>query len=159
MDGHLDFEASDEYLPDIVDKVLLLTRNELLFIDDNLSMLVEKDLGDSGLGTVRPLAHTAGLPAPIELLEKIGKGLLFVADPKNTGKEAHIPVSETDLYMLREVALSYAKVGTEHVGFNLKLKIYKQLFAKDYERDKIADTLLAQVDTSPKVIETEDKNL
>tara|TARA_Y100001951_G_scaffold104947_1_gene118763 strand:- start:1521 stop:2000 length:480 start_codon:yes stop_codon:yes gene_type:complete len=158
MDGHLDFEASDEYLPDIVDKVLLLTRNELLFIDDNLSMLVEKDLGDSGLGTVRPLAHTAGLPAPIELLEKIGKGLLFVADPKNTGKEAHIPVSDTDLYMLREVALSYAKVGTEHVGFNLKVKIYTQLFAKDYERDKIADTLLSQVDTSPKVLGPEDNN-
>ena len=72
MDGYFQFEASDDYLPDVVDKTLALTRNELLFIDDSLSMLVEKDLGDSGLGTVRPLAHTAGLPAPIELLEKIG---------------------------------------------------------------------------------------
>lgn len=158
MDGYLDYEASDDYLPDIADKVLLLTRNELLFIDDNLSMLVEKDLGDAGLGTVRPLAHTAGLPAPIELLEKIGKGILFISDPKNVGKEAHIPVSDTDLYMLREVALSYAKVGKEQVGFNLKIKIYGQLFAKDYERDKVADSLLSQVDTSPKVLGTEENN-
>ena len=84
MDYHFEFEASDEYLPDIQDKILELTRNELLYIDDNLSMLVEKDLGDSSLGTVRPLAHTAGLPAPVELLEKIGVGILFTTDPANT---------------------------------------------------------------------------
>ena len=152
MDGHFQFEASDEYLPDILYKTLSLTRNELLFIDDSLSMLVEKDLGDSGLGTVRPLAHTAGLPAPIELLEKIGKGILFTVDPKNNGLEAKIPVSDTDLYMLREVALSYMKFGKENVGFSIKIKIYEQLFAKDYERDQIADTLLSQVDTLPLLI-------
>ena len=155
MDGHFQFEASDEYLPDIVDKTLSLTRNELLFIDDSLSMLVEKDLGDSGLGTVRPLAHTAGLPAPIELLEKIGKGILFTVDPKNNGLEAKIPVSDTDLYMLREVALSYMKFGKENVGFSIKIKIYEQLFAKDYERDQIADTLLSQVDSTTKVLDND----
>ena len=130
MDGHLEFEASSEYLPDIVDKVLTLTRNELLYIDDSLSMLVKKDLGDASLGTVRPLAHTGGLPAPIELLEKIGLGLLFA----------------TDLYMLREIAYSYIKVGKEQVGYNLKRKIYTSLFQKSYERNKVADSLLAQID-------------
>ena len=146
MESHFQFEASDEYLPDIPDKTLLLTRNEALFIDDNLSMLVEKDLGDSSLGTVRPLSHTAGLPAPIELLEKIGLALLYTTDPKNQGKEAEIPVSDTDLYMLREVSVSYAKVGNEPVGYNLKRKIYTLLFSKSYERNKVADSLLAQVD-------------
>ena len=146
MDGHLEFEASDEYLPDIVDKILTLTRNELLYIDDSLSMLVEKDLGDTSLGTVRPLAHTGGLPAPIELLEKIGLGLLFATDPANKNDEAKIPVSDTDLYMLREIAYSYIKVGKEQVGYNLKRKIYTLLFQKSYERNKVAKSLLAQVD-------------
>ena len=146
MESHFQFEASDDYLPDIPDKTLLLTRNEALFIDDNLSMLVEKDLGDSSLGTVRPLSHTAGLPAPIELLEKIGLALLYTTDPKNQGKEAEIPVSDTDLYMLREVSVSYAKVGNEPVGYNLKRKIYTLLIRKSYERNKVADSLLAQVD-------------
>ena len=41
---------------------------------------------------------------------------------------------------------------------SLKVKIYTLLFAKDYERDKIADTLLSQVDTSPKVLGPEDNN-
>ena len=30
MDYHFEFEASDEYLPDIQDKILERTRNELL---------------------------------------------------------------------------------------------------------------------------------
>ena len=150
MDGHFQFEASDEYLPDIPDKVLLLTRNEALFIDDNLSMLVEKDLGDSGLGTVRPLAHSAGLPDPIEILEKIGLALLYTTDPKNNGKEADVAVSDTDLYMLREVAVSHARIGNEPVGYNLKRKIYTLLFSKSYERNKVADSLLAQVDIPTK---------
>ena len=94
MESHFQFEASDDYLPDIPDKTLLLTRNEALFIDDNLSMLVEKDLGDASLGTVRPLAHTAGLPAPIELLEKIGLAILHTTDSKNYGREAEVAVSD-----------------------------------------------------------------
>ena len=150
MESHFHFEASDEYLPDIPDKVLSLTRNEALFIDDNLSMLVEKDLGDSSLGTVRPLAHTAGLPAPIELLEKIGMALLYTMDSNNRVKEAEISVSDTDLYMLREIALSYVKVGEEQVGYNLKRKIYTLLFSKSYERNKVADSLLSQIDMTVK---------
>ena len=155
MDGYLEFEASGEYLPDIEDKVLQLTRNDILFIDDNLSMLVEKDLGDEALGTVRPLAHTGGLPAPIELLEKIGKALLYVSDPKNKGQQASVPVSDTDLFMLREISLSYAKVGKEAVGYNLKVKIYTLLFAKSYERDRIAENLIAQVDVTEKVLDND----
>ena len=158
MDYHFEFEASDEYLPDIQDKILELTRNELLYIDDNLSMLVEKDLGDSSLGTVRPLAHTAGLPAPVELLEKLGVGILFTTDPANTGKPAPIPVSDTDLYMLRELAISYIKVGTEPVGFNLKCKIAKLLFEKSYQQGKTADRLLSEVNMSKNTAGLDDSN-
>ena len=89
------------------------------------------------------------------MLEKIGKAILFTVDPKNKGLEAKVPVSDTDLYMLREVALSYMKFGNENVGFKIKVKIYEQLFAKDYARDQIADTLLSQVDTTTKVLDND----
>ena len=68
------------------------------------------------------------------------------ADPANAGKPAPISVSDTDLYMLRELSISYIKVGTEQVGFNLKCKIAKLLFEKSYQQGKTADRLLSEVD-------------
>ena len=47
------------------------------------------------------------------------------------------------------------KFGKENVGFSIKIKIYEQLFAKDYERDQIADTLLSQVETTTKVLDND----
>ena len=52
--------------------------------------------------------------------------------------------------MLREIALSYVKVGEEQVGYNLKRKIYTLLFSKSYERNKVADSLLSQIDMTVK---------
>ena len=71
MSEYFHFETEDDFIQDLPDKHLFLTRNEALFIDDNLSMLIEKDIGDDRLCTIRPLSHTAGLPATIDLLEKI----------------------------------------------------------------------------------------
>ena len=86
--------------------ILFLTKNEALFIDDNLSLMLEKD-PESGPGySVRPLAQTAGLPAPVDLLEKIGKAILFTTDLENEGEPAPVPVTEIDLYMLREISHS-----------------------------------------------------
>lgn len=125
---------------------MFLTRNEALFIDDSLSMLIERDPHDDRMGTVRPMAHTAGLPAPVDLLEKIGKAILFTTDPDNKGEPAEVSMSETDLYMLREITHSYIKIGEEAVGFNLKRKIYTLLYSTEYERDKTAKRLISQVD-------------
>ena len=55
-------------------------------------------------------------------------------------------MSETDLYMLREITHSYVKVGDEPVGFNLKRKIYHLLYGTEYERDKVANKLIAQIE-------------
>lgn len=138
---------TDEYLDEIENKTLFLSRREALFIDDSLSMLVEKEIGDESLTSIRPLQHNAGIPAPIDLLEKIGMAVLFTTDPQNMGKEAAIQVSDTDLFMLREIALSFVKVGPEQVGYNLKLKIYKLLLESRYRREEIARNLLSQVKT------------
>ena len=72
--------------------------------------------------------------------------ILYLTDDKNSGSEIIITVSDTDLYMLREISLSYIRVGTEPVGYNLKLKIYRLLLNSKYEREKIARTLLSQID-------------
>tara|TARA_Y100000310_G_scaffold34266_2_gene32437 strand:- start:2694 stop:3224 length:531 start_codon:yes stop_codon:yes gene_type:complete len=133
--------------------VMFLTRNEALFIDDSLSMIIEREPHEDRVGTVRPMAHTAGLPAPVNLLEKIGKAILFTTDPDNQGEPAEVSMSETDLYMLREITHSYIKIGEEAVGFNLKRKIYTLLYNTEYERDKIANRLIAQVDIPTTLLE------
>ena len=138
-------ELDPETLSNYEGKILSLTRNEALFIDDSLSMIIESQPGDERLTTVRPLSHSAGLPAPVDLLEKIGMAVLFTTDLDNEGEEADIPVSDTDLYMLREITHSYIKIGEEPAGYNLKRKVYALLY-ETYERDKIAKQLIAQVD-------------
>ena len=134
-DSQVENESPEELEPE---QTMYLTRNEALFIDDSLSMIIERDMGEERLGTVRPMAHTAGLPAPVDLLEKIGHAILFTTDPENYGQPAPVQMTDTDLYMLREITHSYVKIGEEPVGFNLKRKIYTLLYSKDYERDKVA---------------------
>ncbi len=156
MDGkEFDSFLEHEELSEEAEQVILLTRNEALFIDDSLSMLIEREPHDERMGTVRPMAHTAGLPAPVDLLEKIGKAILFTTDPENKGEPAEVAMSETDLYMLREITHSYIRIGEEAVGFNLKRKIYTLLYSTEYERDKTAKRLLSTVDIPTVPLEDE----
>ena len=146
VNGKSEYDSMGGDFQDLPEQIMLLTRNECLFIDDSLSMIIEREPGEERLGTVRPMAHTAGLPAPVDLLEKIGKAILFTTDPENTGQPAEVSVNETDLYMLREITHSYVKIGEEPVGFNLKRKIYTLLWGTEYTRDKVAKKIIAQVD-------------
>ena len=143
-DGLLDEEFIHEHDELVLE--LELTRNEALFIDDSLSMIIEREPSEDRMGTVRPMAHTAGLPSPVDLIEKIGKAVLYTTDSNNKGEPAKVSMSETDLYMLREITHSYVKVGDEPVGFNLKRKIYHLLYGTEYERDKVANKLIAQIE-------------
>ena len=155
MHGKSEFNDGED-IPDIVEMEMLLTRNECLFIDDSLSMIIEREPGEERLGTVRPMAHTAGLPAPVDLLEKIGKAILFTTDPENTGQPASVRMTETDLYMLREITHSYVKIGEEPVGFNLKRKIYTLLYGTEYSRDKVAQKIISQIDIPINALVDED---
>ena len=85
-------------------------------------------------------------------------GILFTTDPANTGKPAPISVSDTDLYMLRELSISYIKVGTESVWCNLKCKIAKLLFEKSYQQGKTADRLLSEVNMPKNTAGLDDAN-
>ena len=156
VNGKSDYDPMYEEFTGFPKLEILLTRNEALFIDDSLSMIIEKESGEERLGTVRPLSFTAGLPAPIDLLEKLGKAILFTTDPENNGELASMPVTETDLYMLREITHSYVKIGDEPVGYNLKRKIYILLYGTEYSREKVAKKLIAQLDIAlPKILDEE----
>ena len=127
-------------------KVLMLTRDEALYIDDQLTMMIEQQDKLGNFATVRPLASTAGLPAPVDLLDKIAMAVLQTTDPDAIWEaEAKIFVSATDLYMLREVAKSNVKINNVYVGFNLKRKIYQLLYENEYQRDRQVEKLLSDV--------------
>ena len=64
VNGKSEYDSMGGDFQDLPEQIMLLTRNECLFIDDSLSMIIEREPGEERLGTVRPMAHTAGLPAP-----------------------------------------------------------------------------------------------
>jgi len=67
MDNLDSSDITDSYeVLEEIEMMLSLTRNEALFIDDSLSMLIDRDPHDLHMSTVRPLSHTAGLPAPVD---------------------------------------------------------------------------------------------
>ena len=131
-------------------KVINFTRNELLYIDDSVTMLIEPE---AGLPLpFRPLLSQALVSIPANLMEKIGKGIIKVKG----NAEVPIELGESELYMLRELCLSYIKINGEYVGYNLKMKIYKALLGdeeqEEEERQAVDNMLLkANVDMSASI--------
>ena len=126
-------------------RTIIFNRDELLYIDDNLTMMFEKESVVGHFITVRPLQATAGLPSPVELLDKIGMAILQVTDEDLGISEATLQVTATDLYMLREIAKSTLKINGVYVGLALKQKIYSVLYEVELGRDKIVEKLLSDV--------------
>ena len=82
---HFQFEEFDEFDAEPLEEELYpitMTRNEILFLDDSMTMLIEHDGYTSAVTTMRMLVPSATLPAPISLIEKIGLGVLHVTDPE-----------------------------------------------------------------------------
>ena len=132
----------DNELFDTPTKALSLNRNEALYIDDSLTMMLDNSSGESFFGTMRPMVPTANMPAPVDLIEKIATAVLFTADPNNNGQEAEVMLNDGDLYCLRELSQSYIKIGEEHVGYNLKIKIYNALLGSEYKLTKELEDVL-----------------
>ena len=123
-----------------------MTHNEVMFLDDSLTMMLEKDSMSDSVTTMRVMIPSAHLPAPVTLLDKIGIAVLQVTDPESIEKGTTVELNDSEIYMLREICHSYCKVGKEPVGYNLKRKMYLSLYGKTFEKDKIVDGLLATVD-------------
>lgn len=133
-----------------------MTHNEIMFLDDSLTMMIERDSMQDSVTTMRAMQPSAQLPAPVTLLDKLGMAVLRITDSSNTDGGTTIQFNDSELYMLREICHSYCKVGNEHVGYNLKRKLYLALYNDTYERDKNVASLLATIDfdvqeTTPKI--------
>ena len=138
-----------EYLEDEEERhTMSVSRNEALFLDDSFTLLIQRDPDEYGITLMRPVQMTAGLGIPMELMEKIGKAVLYTTDSRNLGKEYKFKVTISDLFMIREVSSSFVRVGDEPVGFNLKRKVCDLLYGDSLEKessDERLSTLLQDV--------------
>ena len=128
---------------------ILITRNEALFLDDSFTLMIERDADEQRIQPMRPIQTTAGLAVPMELMEKVGKAVVYTTQPKNEDKEYEIEFDVSELLMIREIASSYIKVGEEPVGYNLKQKVCNVLYSDELEQEennKIASHLLKDID-------------
>jgi hypothetical protein len=123
-----------------------MTHNEVLFLDDSLTMMLEREGTQDPITTMRVMLPSAHLPAPVSLIDKLGMAVLRITDPDNREGGTVIHLNDTDIYMLREICHSYCKVGREYVGYNLKRKLYLALYDAFYQRDKQIDKLLSTVE-------------
>lgn len=135
-------------------KTLTLTRNELLYIDDSMTMLIEPE---TNLPLpFRPLAPKALIPAPANMIDKIGMAILATVD----SPEAEVQLYVSELYILRELCVSYITINGERIGYNLKQKVYKALLGKEIEEGEMLseerqrfENLLGKVEMNPKLDE------
>jgi len=137
---------------------IYLTRNEALFLDDSFTLMIEQEIEDQRIKAMRPVQMTAALAVPMELMEKVGKAVIYTTHPNNIDKEYEVAFDFSELLMIREVSSSYIKVGEEPVGFNLKRKVCSILYGDDLAQDetnKLAAHLLEDIDLdlSPMKIE------
>ena len=103
LDGEHDI--NDHYI------TFSLSRNEALFLDDSLTLMVERDGDEQRVYSMRPVQMTAGLAVPLDLMDKIGKAVVYTTKAENQGKEYSFPIDLTELFMIREVASSFIKIG------------------------------------------------
>ena len=133
--------------------VLTLSHHEILYLDDCLTLMIEREYENpletgTHMSTMRNILPTAPLAVPIELIEKIGMGVLYVTDEENEGRNVEISFDASELYMLREITQSYIKVGDEPVGYTIKRKLYKALYSKKYEKAKTINRMIVDYNTT-----------
>ena len=123
-----DFEL-ELFLDEI--KQLTLTRNELLYLSDSVTLLLEHTTEQGRMHIpARQLKASAGVSVPVELIQAIGLGFVSLSDADDSSETATINVTLADLYLLRECCQSYVKINDEFVGFNLLKKIYNLILEK-----------------------------
>ena len=109
--------------------------------------MIERQEDEPKVSSLRPVQMTARLAVPLDLMDKIGKAVVYTT-PENQEKEYAFAIDISELFMIREVASSFIEIGGEPVGLNLKRKICVLLYAKDLEqesRDARLDQLLTGI--------------
>ena len=128
----LEQEEEEDFLGAI--KSLPLTRNEALYLSDSMTLLMEHIPEQGKIHMpARQLMPQAGVPVPLELIQKIGLAVLLTTNTLEAKEDTlyEIYVTVADLFLLRECCQSFIKVNNELVGFNLLRKIYGLILEED----------------------------
>ena len=139
---YIDDEELDTFME--ITKTITLTRNEALFIDDNITLMLETD-DKNTVSSIRSIMPSAVVPVPLDLVEKIGMAILATTDPDRDITEYSVEFSLSEIFTIREIATSFIKVGDEAVGWQLKRKVYKALFENEYRERKAFESLVKDV--------------
>lgn len=120
-----------------------LTKNELCFIDDCLTMFREPDQEEEQPRMIyRTLVPSAGTAAPPEFITKVGSALVELHERQSLGVVAQLEFTEEELWLIREIAHSNARYNDEPVGYNLKIKVHKAL------RELFGDSVIGDMPTA-----------
>ena len=140
-------ENEEELLLEV--KSLVLTKNELLYLSDSITLLMEHTSEHGKMHIpARQLMPSAGVPVSVDLIHTIGMGVLIATDPANASQEATLFFNIADLYLLRECCQSFVKINKELVGYNLLRKIYTLILEDSMEERNFIDTLTSGIDFS-----------
>ena len=145
-----DYQDEEVYYSGLEEiKTLVVTRNEALYLSDSVTLLMEH-ISERGRIQipVRNLLPQAGVPVPMEIIQKIGMAVLTTTDKDMIKSQANIVLSVADLYLLRECCQSFIKVNNELVGFNLLIKIYELILEKDIKERKFIEDITKDIDVS-----------
>ena len=116
---------------------------ELLFIDDNVTLLISEHDYEH-MTTLTPRLPSMVIPMDIGFIETIGTGLLQAF--LNPGKDVDVLFSQADLMGIREIAVTPVSYGNTNVGLSLKRKLYTALYGADMQMKESIDTLLDGID-------------
>jgi len=135
--------------------IISLSKEELLYLDDGLTLLSDLPEDASKKISGRSLAPMAVAVATAELLLKLGSALVYLAE--DGGEERDVDLTEEELWCIREVSQSNVVYFDKQVGLSLKIKIYRTLM-EDYTKTLLAESDIALSDvTEPTASDLQDR--
>ena len=159
--GHFEHHKSDAEMERELNqtKTLSLSKNESFFLSDTFTLLIEYNKEDGIINLpVRGVLPSAGVPVPIEMIERVGLAVLETTDPKNTTQTAEVDFTVSELFLMRECCQSYISVDNEAVGYNLVRKIYRLLLEDTLLEKRFIDTITKDIKISLVEEERKDAN-
>ena len=123
------------------DKRLTLNVAELIFLDDSMTLAVHNSEYENMMPIRVPMPSNCTI-VTIDFIDKIGKALLKAMK----GGSVTMSISEADLYMLREIALSDVVHYGNRVGISLKGKVLNALYSKEINDLTTLEDMLRDID-------------
>ena len=151
----LEQEEEEDFLGAI--KILELTRNEALYLSDSVTLLMEHVPEHGRIHMpARQLMPQAGVPVPLDLIQKIGLAVLVTTTEMEEEENlCSLELTIADLFLLRECCQSFIKINNELVGFNLLRKIYELVLEEDIKERRFLQRITQGInfDLIPKNVE------